>query len=151
MKFYIRFAARLQLLIYYGICWIRTKGKRPKKYPRVIIANHVGSMDHRIMYYLTGASFVAANLVKASNVCGIYEIIGLIYVDHESKASRKETVKAMELHIKDENKPPLFVFPEATLHNTRSLVKFSMGAFRTGHAVLPIYIDYTNFGHNLFL
>ena len=146
LRYWFRCLLRISLCISCGFCWIRTKGKRPKKYPRVIIANHVSMTDAWLMYYMTGASFVAAIHVARADCCNkcIQKEIGLIYIDHSSKDSKRETVKKIVQHVNNEALPSLFIFPEGTVHNTQTLTRFKIGAFKTGHAVLPMYIDYTN-------
>ena len=130
-----------------GFYWIPIKYQHPKpqKWPKIITPNHITFFDALILYYVTGAVFVAkAELLTLPIVGTVMRAIGCVFVDRSTKSARREVINIIKRHCEKEHNPPLCIFPQGTNSNTLTLTQFKPGAFIPGVTCLPTAIHYTN-------
>ena len=111
----------------------------------ILTPNHVSIIDAFMLYYLTGAVFVAKKELSNIPLVGdLMSAMGCVWIDRSSKKARKEVINTIKRHAENDNNPPLGIFPQGTCSNTMTLTQFKAGAFIPGVTVLPIAIHYTN-------
>jgi len=121
-------------------------GKEPTK-AGLIISNHRSYFDpivilKNILAYPVGKKEVASWPI-IGNVC---KTTGVIFVQRESKESRKETLQQINTVLKKGYS--IFNTPEGTTHIEPTTIHFKPGAFiqavQLGVPIIPVAIDYKN-------
>mmetsp|Transcript_9914 Transcript_9914/g.36967 ORF Transcript_9914/g.36967 Transcript_9914/m.36967 type:complete len:577 (+) Transcript_9914:1557-3287(+) len=122
--------------------------------PFYVISNHISITDPLIHLILFGPlSIVCKASVRHIPFFGqALQLIQCIFVgpdnarNVEIMARRESTYIDRASRAQDEwrkNVPPqLLIFPEGTTTSGRQIIRFHSGAFKTGQAVLPVFIDY---------
>eukprot|EP01084_Bolivina_argentea_P207044 353344_1 len=147
LNLYLRAWVRVALFFIFGFYWIPVsyENKKPKNWPKIITPNHISLIDAFILYYQTGAVFVAKQELENIPILGgMMTAIGVVYIDRSSKAARREVVNTIKKHAQNPNSVPLAIFPQGTCSNTKTLTQFKCGAFIPGVKVLPTAVVYTN-------
>lgn len=111
----------------------------------IITPNHVSLIDAFILYYVTGAVFVAKKELRNIPMIGsMMHALGVVWVDRSTKKARRGVIDTIKKYAENDNNPPLGIFPQGTCSNTQTLTQFKCGAFIPGATVLPTAIHYTN-------
>jgi 1-acyl-sn-glycerol-3-phosphate acyltransferase len=116
--------------------WIDKKINNSKM---AIIANHSSYLDSILIYYLFRCGFLASDFILGSDLGRIVasKLKLLIF----KRNVDKNVVEKMKEYInKDVNR--IAIFPEGTVGNNTTLIRFRTGAFHLGVPILPVVIKF---------
>ena len=127
------------------------KPKQDTKVAPVVVSNHSSWMD--MFYFMNkNVSFLAKDSVATTPYIGMFAIARqCIFVDRSNEADRQRVIEA--IHTKVErvmshgDVSPILIFPEGTVANGRTLMRFKRGAFASKHPI-KIYVLRYNPGGN---
>ena len=124
--------------------------------PLVIVSNHASVIDGFILSsVLKAPSFLAKASLRNLPIYGtILRGLGVLFVDRESRESRRRAVAALSQRATADpaTTPPLVIFPEGTTNNGSTTFRpFRAGAFRAGLPVRPVLIDYGPLAKDLWM
>lgn len=109
---------------------------KAKRRPPVVVANHVSVFDGLLMQWHSPSSVVAKAEVFGNCFLGrILRASRSIPVDRDTREGRAAAVQA--IRDRDEDDPPLLVFPEGTTSRPHYLLPFKRGAFLHKGPVRP--------------
>jgi lyso-ornithine lipid O-acyltransferase len=136
-KVFIR-ALRVELYVHQHY-----QGTLPKQY--ILIGNHPSAFEDIGMPALFDAKFLAKHEVKDWFIVGrIGYAAGTLYVDRESKPSRKEAFETLKDAIKKGDSVALY--PEGGCKGRRLVIPFQFGAFdlaiQTATPIIPVFLQY---------
>ena len=111
----------------------------------ILVSNHLSMCDIPICMASSpiAFSFLAKKEVDRIPIVGYLCRNMHVYVDRKNKEARKQTVEAMQSHIREDRS--ILIYPEGTRNTTNALLKrFYDGAFKlaieTGRPILPLTI-----------
>jgi len=133
------------MLAMFGMYWIQTdwKGDSYKQKHGIVVANHICLWDGCILLYTFGlASAVGKKELYSLPVVGkMCQALKVIPADRYTKEGKALTIKRMEDRAKNPT-VPLIIFPQGTTAPQKLLTKFKWGAFKYGHPVTPVTLQY---------
>jgi len=148
------------LLFVAGFYWIRITyaGKScggfrwyAKDLPRTLVPNHCSTFDGFVMYVVTGAVAVAKKEVRNLPVLGrIGGALGGVFLDRENANERQQVREQIKEYQRNTTLPPLVIFPQGTVSNSKTLTVFKTGAF-TEEPVQPVALHFTNYFADMLL
>lgn len=123
----------------------QTTGKALKEGPALYVCNHRSTVDPMILAPFVDVTVIAKSDVSSYPVLGRgAELTGVVWVDRDSKDSRKAVRKAMAKVF--EEKGNVLVFAEGTVANYKTTKSFKMGSFvvaaEMGVPVVPMVLEY---------
>ena len=126
----LRLAARILLWVF-GFWWI-SANKLPALPSRnrqcLITPNHQSLLDPVFLFYWVGPMSVSKAGVKNIPILGgLAKAVRTIFVDRQDKDSRARTLKCIRSRAADPRFPPLCIYPEGTVTNGRSVIRFASG------------------------
>lgn len=135
----MRLGARF-LFLAFGHVWISVRGKIDEDNVRIIIANHTALIDPFVVAWIRHFTCaMKAELGEYRALRLLLECVDPIYIDRsKSTGASKQIIE----HADNFNKPPVLIYPEATLNNGDVILKFHRGAFLTPYKVQPMCIRY---------
>eukprot|EP01090_Pellita_catalonica_P003321 TRINITY_DN12994_c0_g1_i1.p1 TRINITY_DN12994_c0_g1~~TRINITY_DN12994_c0_g1_i1.p1 ORF type:complete len:303 (-),score=41.44 TRINITY_DN12994_c0_g1_i1:44-952(-) len=129
-----------------GLLAVTVKGKPDPAAP-ICVANHIAWLE--IMYlFARGYGFISKDFVgDIPFISNLANINGTLYIPSKKNAKSSDdsfvdTMKKRIAAFKEQNMPPLMVFPEGTTTAGRGLIRFRTGAFVAGEPVQPILVRY---------
>lgn len=113
----------------------------PDPRARLLVANHTSWIDTWLQSSL-GHPQMAASDRLAWPVTSIVAISDGPIIDRTTDAGRKAAAAAIAARVADRTRPTLMIYPEGTVSNGRSLLKFKLGAFAPNAPVQPVVVRY---------
>lgn len=135
---------RLQLFLL-GFQWIECEGEpAPRSVAPVMICNHTTFADPMVMMLRHGATAVSRKENGDIPVIGsILKALQTVFVDRAgSKEGRSAVKEQIRARARNNDMPPVLIFPEATCTNGRAVISFKVGAFAPMLPVQPVIISY---------
>jgi len=136
------------LLFFMGIVNVEVIGKpsNTQEAPILAVAPHSSIYD-MIMFFIHKP--VPSCLSRAENssfpVAGpLGRLNQVVYVSRSDRNSRRQAVDEITKRARNGNWPQIIIFPEGTMTNTSSLIKFKHGAFIPGVPVQPVFLEFNN-------
>ena len=120
------------------INWVNTVDNNSKI---VIISNHIHNFDPIILYYLFRVGMISSEFVLTTD-------LGKIAAEKTNALIFRRGVDTnMVEKIKQylEEKKRILIFPEGSMGNYETLMRFRTGAFYTGAIICPVIIKYKPF------
>ena len=107
----------------------------------VIISNHVHNFDPVIFYYLFKCGFVASDFINTTDIGRLMvEKMDLLVFKRGIDTNMVEKIKAYLHKMKR-----IMLFPEGSMGNHETLLRFRTGAFYTDAIICPVVIKYDPF------
>lgn len=122
-----------------------TTGEALKDGPALYVCNHRSTVDPMIVAPFVDVTVIAKSDVSSYPILGRgAELTGVVWVDRNSKDSRKAVRMAMaDVFRKKQN---VLVFAEGTVANYKTTKSFKMGSFvvasEMGVPVVPVILEY---------
>ncbi len=113
----------------------------------LVFPNHQSTLDVLALYYCAPMRFLAADDNEHRFLLGrIISSVGTVFVQRNSPRSRLEARNKVAEALRENNYPPIVLFPEGRLGTGDALFAFRHGAFgiavEVGAAYLPLAIGY---------
>lgn len=125
-----------------GLRRLRVEGRRDLR-AQIIVSNHMSWIDSFFF-----GSLGYAQLADQATLCWPFtrfsDWLDYVVFDRSDKLGRCTAATAIAQRSKDRTKPPLVIFPEGTVSNGRSLLRFKTGAFAPQAPVQPVVLKYTS-------
>jgi len=139
-------------LVLYASAWImslsgvvRYHGTRPKKGSnKIFVANHTTMLDFAILLQIHPFSVLGqlhGGLVGLLQT-HILDKLHCVWFHRDDMRDRELVRKRLKEHLKQEDVPPLLIFPEGTCVNNEYCVMFKKGAFELDATIYPVAIKY---------
>jgi len=107
----------------------------------VIISNHSHEVDTFILYYILRCGFIAGENIKSTDIGKlIAEKCDLLLFKRGVDVNVVDKIKE---YIQKKKK--IVIFPEGTIGNNETLLRFRTGAFHVGEPICPIIIKWKNY------
>jgi 1-acyl-sn-glycerol-3-phosphate acyltransferase len=142
--------ARRAVVETFGFGYLRILGLRrcsiigkPDRRARLAASNHITWMDTALFAGLEYAQLAAKERLiwPLSRMSKLWHYINF---DRSTPCARAAAAEAIAQRVKDTSKPPLLVYPEGTVTNGQSLLRFKLGVFAANAPVQPITISYSS-------
>jgi 1-acyl-sn-glycerol-3-phosphate acyltransferase len=120
---------------------------RIRSHGGLVFPNHVSALDIVVLYYCLPMRFLAAHDVADRPFIGFTaKQIGSMFVERGSPRSRVAASKQIAQALKENDRPPVALFPEGRLGPGDTLFPFRHGAFRIaiegGFPYMPCALRY---------
>eukprot|EP01063_Lacrimia_lanifica_P022198 TRINITY_DN29861_c0_g1_i1.p1 TRINITY_DN29861_c0_g1~~TRINITY_DN29861_c0_g1_i1.p1 ORF type:complete len:509 (+),score=135.01 TRINITY_DN29861_c0_g1_i1:46-1527(+) len=129
-----------------GIYWINTEGEFVAGSAEVpiVVCNHVTWTDYLVL--ITQQFMHPVSRVENHNIPIAGKLLALVQsvdVDRSSTASRRQVGDEVRRRAGDASwRHPILVFPEGTCSSPGGTLEFQQGAFKLGHTVQPLALEY---------
>lgn len=140
-KHFVTFVTRVQRIMGMRITW---EGEFPDS-AAVVMGNHRSYVDAILFPVSFPVVYVARRETKSWPIIGWgASVIGTIWVDRQSKDSRRATRAAVRSRL--EEGMGIVIFPEGTTHRGPDLLEYRPGMFYTcaeeGFPIVPVALEY---------
>jgi 1-acyl-sn-glycerol-3-phosphate acyltransferase len=120
---------------------IRWINEEDEKINKIIISNHHHFLDSYVLYYLFRCGFLSSEFINTTDIGRIISKTCDLLIFRRGKDTN--TVEKIKEYLKRRNR--VSIFPEGTISNHKTLIKFRTGAFYVGAPICPIIIKYEPF------
>ena len=126
-----------------GYMYVETEG-RVDRQARLVVCNHLGMVEPFILCLATRGSPVSRlENAKIPFLGALARTMQCIFVDRSDPDSRRKVAaEILERATQRRWRRPVFLFPEGTTTNGRSVITFKVGAFAPRLPVQPVIVDY---------
>jgi 1-acyl-sn-glycerol-3-phosphate acyltransferase len=117
------------------------KNKKDQNAKTVIISNHSNYLDSFILYYLFKCGFVSSEFINTTDIGRLIASKTKLLIF--KRGVDTDMVSKIKNYLEEMKK--IVIYPEGTMGNNNTLLRFRTGAFHTGANICPVVIKYKNF------
>ena len=133
-------AGAMALMRVLGLRHLQVDGKRDLR-AQIIVANHTSWIEPLLFCYLGYGQLAATERLPWPMNRWLLLWFDNVNVDRSTGAARLDAAKTIMRRATDCSKQPLVIYPEGTVSNGRSLLRFKSGAFAAGAPVQPVVLS----------
>jgi len=120
---------------------IKWQNIEDEKLNKVIISNHHHFLDSFVLYYLFRCGFLSSEFINTTDIGRVISKTCDLLIFKRGKDTN--TVEKIKEYLLRRNR--VAIFPEGTMSNNNTLIKFRTGAFYTNSPICPVVIKYEPF------
>ncbi len=107
----------------------------------VIISNHTHNMDPIILFYILRCGFIASESINSTDIGRL--VASKCNLLLFKRGIDVNVVEKIKIYLEEMKK--IVIFPEGTIANNDTLLRFRTGAFYVGVPICPIVIKWKNY------
>ena len=119
------------------ITWINSEDEKKL----IIISNHSNNIDSIILFYILRCGFIASENINTTDIGRL--IASKCNLLLFKRGVDVNVVEKIKLYLEEMKK--IVIFPEGTLGNNDTLLRFRTGAFYVGSPICPLVIKWRNY------